>query len=168
VRLKTNYRKRGIRALAQLVHDQLLILWLLTLPWRQRNLRECKLGHNLFRAELPGMIANKTVPMWVVEKLKTNPGEKVWQFRFTSDETKARRPVWAILPKLLVALLEEYLEKYRPVLLAAGSDVSNLFLNRKGGRLTKAQVGSLVSNLTLKYTGQRGCNHQYSTSYLRQ
>jgi len=29
---------------ALLVRDELLMLWLVTMPWRQRNLRECRIG----------------------------------------------------------------------------------------------------------------------------
>src|SRR5208337_1890071 len=45
------------RRTSWLIHDELLIRFLLTLVWRQRNVRECRLGSaeddNLFFAELP-------------------------------------------------------------------------------------------------------------------
>jgi hypothetical protein len=48
--------KRGKHPLALHVRDELLISWLVTLVWRQRNIRECRIGHNLFKAELPPLV----------------------------------------------------------------------------------------------------------------
>src|SRR5216683_6389456 len=36
--------KQGSEELARLLHDELIIQWLLILPWRQRNIRECRIG----------------------------------------------------------------------------------------------------------------------------
>jgi hypothetical protein len=42
-----------------LIHDELLIKWITTLPWRQRNIRECRLGApaeaNIFLAPFPAV-----------------------------------------------------------------------------------------------------------------
>jgi hypothetical protein len=111
--------KQGNKKLALLVHDELLISWLLTLVWRQRNIRECRIGHNLFKAELPALI-NFDVPQWAREMLKKNPREEFWQFHFREDETKTHREVQSILPRRLVPLLEEYLAYHRPVLVKWG------------------------------------------------
>ena len=151
--------KLGNQAVAWLIHDALLISWFITLVWRQRNVRECRLGHNLFRAALLPM-TQITIPAWVREKLKSNAQEQFWQFYFAEDETKAGRIVHSILPHTLVSLLEEYLSKWRP-LLVRNTDPGTLFLNREGGPLTSEELRDLVSNLTLKYARRRVNPHMF-------
>lgn len=144
---------------ALLVHDELLLLFLVTLVWRQRNIRECQIGRNLFKEELPPLL-NIAVPRWVEERLKINPHEQFWQFHFREDETKTHHKVQSILPRRLVPLLEEYLENYRPILLN-DSDPTNLFLNRKGHSLTQCEVTTLVSSLTVRYGHRRVTPHLF-------
>jgi integrase len=151
--------KLGRKQLAFLVHDELLIFWLVTLVWRQRNIRECRIGHNLFKAGLPPL-ANIARPKWVDEMLRVNPHEQFWQFYFREDETKTGHEVRAILPHRLVSLLDEYLDQYRPLLFKA-SDPGNLFLNRAGGPLTDHEVTILVSNLTMRYKHRRVTPHLF-------
>jgi hypothetical protein len=95
---------------SHLVHDDLMILWLATLAWRQRNLRECRLGapetDNLFFAQLPSFI-HVAKPKWVEEALEKNPKQCFWQFYFREDETKIGQKVRVILPRRLIPLLEE-------------------------------------------------------------
>ena len=124
--------RRGAKQLAFLVRDELLLSWLVTLVWRQRNVRECRLGHNLFKASISPFI-DVAIPKWAREQLKANRDEQFWQFHFRENETKTQNEVRAILPRKLVSLLEEYLEHYRPLLLR-GQDPGTLFLNRRGGR----------------------------------
>ena len=137
---------------AFLVHDELLFSWLVTLVWRQRNIRECQIGRNVFKGEIPALV-NLALPQWAQEKLRTNPREQFWQFHFNEDETKTHREVRSILPRRLVPLLEKYLNCYRPMLLRDPGG-TNLFLNRKGDPLTLRELTRLVSNLTARY-GQR-------------
>jgi integrase len=151
--------KKSKKQLSLLVRDELLISWLVTLVWRQRNIRECRLGHNLFKAEVQPMV-NIAVPYWAQERLRANPHEKFWQFHFREGETKTHREVRAILPRRLVPLLEEYLEHYRPILLM-GSDPTNLFLNGKGRPLTDQGVNDRVSNLTVHYAHRRVTPHLF-------
>jgi integrase len=151
--------KLGSRQVALLVHDQLLLSWFLNLVWRQRNVRECRIGHNLFKAEIP-LIANMAVPAWARERIQANPHELFWQFHFSEDETKTGHEVRAILPRRLIPLLEEYLEHHRPVLLA-DRICTNLFLNREGTRLTMNQVTDLISTLTLRYAHRRVTPHLF-------
>jgi integrase len=144
---------------AILVHDELLLLWLVTLVWRQRNIRECQIGRNLFKAEVPPLV-NIAVPQWAQQKLRANPREEFWQFYFREDETKTHREVRSILPLRLVPLLEEYLERYRPIL-ARDSKTTNLFLSRKGHPFTRSVLASRVSNLTLRYRQKRVTPHLF-------
>lgn len=149
--------KKGNRPLALLVHDELLLSWLVTLVWRQRNIRECRLGTNLFKAEIPPL-ATIAKPHWVQESMRLNPRAQFWQFYFRESETKNGHEVRAILPRRLVPLLEEYLEYYRPLLLGT-FDPGTLFLNRKGGTLRSADVTFIVSDLTLRYAQRRVTPH---------
>jgi hypothetical protein len=168
--------KDPIRA-AWLAHDQLLMTWFLYMPWRQRNIRECRLYDpckpNLREKELPiDFRQNGDVPDWVEEALKKNQNrrQKFWQFFFTADETKAGRGMEGIVPRELVSLLVEYKERHRK-LLAAKPDPGTLFLNRYGNRLTAHTLRGLVSNLTVQYASRRVTPHVmrdiYSYEWLR-
>lgn len=147
---------------ARLLHDELVIQWLLILPWRQRNIRECRIGRksdgaNLFRAEIEQW-DTVAKPKWVQEELRSNPRAKFWQYHFREDETKNGREVRSILPRRLVPLLEEYLERARPLLLG-GTDPGTLFLNEDGARIKENIIIALVSKLTLRYGGRRVTPH---------
>lgn len=147
---------------ARLAHDALLIEWETVLPWRQRNLRECRIGDeqsaNLFEAELPTAGQHVARPKWVEEAYALNSKERFWQFYFRAEETKTGQCVRAILPRRLIVALEEYLAKHRP-LLVGKSDPGTLFLNRRGGPLTAQQTTELVAELTLKHGGRRVSPH---------
>jgi hypothetical protein len=131
--------------------------WLVTIPWRQRNIRECQLGHNLFKAKLSPFdtIAR---PRWVRERLLANPDEEFWQFHFREKETKTGGDVRSILPRRLVLLLEEYLTQYRPILVR-GKDPGTLFLTQLGRRFTDHTLPEVVSTLTLRYKNRRVTPH---------
>jgi integrase len=157
--------KQGGKALAWLVHDLLLISWLLRLLWRQLNLRACRVkgsDPNIFKAPIPPLV-NMAVPSWVGEKIKANPQEGIWQFRFRQEETKTGCERRGIVPQSLVPLLEEYLQ-YRP-LLVRGADVETLFLNREGGPLTTGQVTNLVEDITWEYAHRRCNPHLFRDSF---
>jgi hypothetical protein len=153
---------RGQRQMALLVHDEFLMRWLVTLVWRQRNIRECRIGArpelvNLFKAPLPAF-ATMAKPKWVEEKLTANPHEQFWQFYFRENETKNGHEVRAFLPRQLINPLEEYLAQYRPALFK-GRDPGTLFINRVGGPLTSPDIRDLVSNLTFRYAQRRVTPH---------
>jgi hypothetical protein len=82
-RAEALHRHQG-RRLASLRRDELIFTWLLILPWRSRNLRECRVGAeaqgaNLFKCELtPFFTVAK--PDWVKQGLRVNPHEKFWMF----------------------------------------------------------------------------------------
>ncbi len=148
------YRRRAI-----LTRDALLISWLVTLPWRQRNIRECLLGHNLFKRGL-GPMSGIAIPKRVKERLVAGSSETYWQFDFREDETKNGERARGIVPCQLISLLEEYLEHYRPRLLN-GSDPSTLFVSAQGKRLDSAAVQILVGDLTYRYGGKRVTPHLF-------
>jgi integrase len=153
---------RGPKALAYVVQDELLMKWLVVLPWRQRNIRECRIGlksegANLFKAEIEEWDKIKK-PKWVEERIKANRYEEFWQYHFREKETKNRREVRSILPRRLVPLLEEYLEHHRANIVN-GNGTNTLFLNKVGQPLTDDELISVVSNLTLRHAGKRVTPH---------
>ncbi len=143
------------RTIALAVRDELLMQWLVTLPWRQRNLRELRIAGdapNLQKTTLP-VHSNISKPDWVLEAEKSDPAVQVWQFRFTNKETKTHHDVECVLPHSLVSLLEDYLTNHRRHLLR-GADPGTLFLNDAGGPLRSLTLRTLVSELTLRYGGK--------------
>ena len=157
--------KKSVRT-SWLVHDELLVKFLLTLAWRQRNIRECRLGmpqaDNLFYAELP-IRTHVAKPEWVVRALQDGSQQQFWQFWFREDEAKIGRQVRGILPRSLVPLLEEYLRDHRPELVRSGT--TTLFLNRDGGPLDHQTTTELVAELVLKYAGKRVTPHPFRDSF---
>ena len=156
---KTNRRRAAL-----LCRNELLIKWLTVLPWRQRNLRECKIGKkengaNIFKS-LISHSATIARSRWVEEALKSKPNEEFWQFFFRPDETKTGHQIHSLLPKQLIPLLEEYLENYRP-LLANGKDSQTLFLNKSGGSISAEGILTIVGNITYHYTGRRVNPHLF-------
>ena len=154
----------GGKKLAWAVHHELLMTWLVLEPWRQRNIRECKLGlrsegANLFKAAIQPLDKIK-LPKWAEVRLRIKPREELWQYYFREHETKSGRAVHAILPYRLVLLLEEYLTHHRPCL-ASVNDPGTLFLNSCGRRMGMQELTYLVSDLTLCHTGTRVTPHMF-------
>jgi len=142
--------------------QQLLMMWLLILPWRQRNIRECRVSGpepNLFKGPIcPG--SELTKPAWVIQEEQTTLGAQFWQFRFKPIETKTGAPIHALLPKQLVPILEEYLSEHRPNLLR-GNYSDTLFLNRRGGPIDSIIMSQLVRELTFRYAGRQVTPHRF-------
>jgi integrase len=150
------------KALALSVRDELLLQWLLVLPWRQRNLRECRIGGrnpNLFRGVL-GKMSSVAKPGWLLKLEEERGPTEVWQIRFVPDETKTGNDVHCVLPEPLVSLLEEYLTVHRPYLIRE-ADPGTLFVNEHGKPMAASQIRNVLSRLTLKYGGRRVNPHLF-------
>jgi integrase len=148
--------------LAMMRQHELLMSMLTVLAWRQRNLREPRLGAradgaNIFKEELHPL-SNCARPDSVVEALKKNPNEKVWQVQFDASETKAKNEIEMILSREIGVLLDEWVQIHRP-LLVRGTDPGTLFLNSKGRAMTQSRMTSIVGELTLRYAGRRVTPH---------
>jgi integrase len=153
---------RGIREagnhspkqIALLVLYEFLLRWWLALPWRQRNIRECRIGANpnIFKGEVPSS-AGIRKPDWVERALERNPHEQFWQMRFSKQETKTGNDFTAIVPLGLVPLLELYVTQYRPVLVR-GIDPGTLFVNFRGKPFTDKRLTMLLESLTFHYAGR--------------
>jgi hypothetical protein len=159
---RTAAAKRGRKQLAVVVRNELLIKWLTILPWRQRNIRECRIGGscpNVFK----GPVLESTgveLPAWAAEEQLRNPKPPFWQFHFTEDETKTGCEVHSLLPRQIIPLLEEYMSYFRGDLIA-GEDPGTLFLNEIGRPMALKTVTDLVSQLTLRYGGRRVTPHLF-------
>lgn len=154
--------KKGCKQLALVVRNELFMFWLTVLPWRQRNLRECRIGGpmpNLYKGPLPPN-SDMDLQPWAIHELQANPAAEFWQFHFTEEETKTGCAVDALLPRQLIRPLEEYLRDYRNSLLT-GPDPNTLFLNENGNPLSRDEVTNLMSRLTLRYGGKRVTPHLY-------
>lgn len=146
------------KKLAIMRGQELLTRMVSLLAWRQRNLREPKLGAradgaNIFKEEIHPL-STCARPDWVKTALVENPHEKVWQAQFDATETKARKEIELILPQDVAALLDEWVQVHRP-LLVQGADPGTLFLNTKGRAMTQSRMTSTVGELTLRYAGRR-------------
>jgi integrase len=152
---RTSAAKRGKQALALEVRNELLVKWLVILPWRQRNIRECRMGGirpNLLRSKVMDY-QSIAKPEWVEEAEGQDPETEFWQFDFSRHETKTKNKMRCILPRQLVPLLEEYIEQHREALVK-GSDPGTLFLNEAGKPLSTIQLCRLVKELTLRHGGK--------------
>jgi integrase len=154
--------KRGPEYIARVVHDEFLFRWLITLPWRQLNIREMRIGGpapNLFKRRISSF-SEIDKPQWVQEEEQRNPDAEFWQFHFSCDETKMKHEVDAVLPRRLIGPLEEYLKEFRGRMVR-GIDPCTLFLNRVGKPITRNQMTALVSRLTLRHGGRRVTPHLF-------
>jgi integrase len=143
--------------------DQLLMLWILLLPWRQRNIRELKVGGgepNLFKAPIR-QYCTATKPLWVSEQMRLSPEASFWQVRFAPHETKMKHSVQMFLPAELVLLLENYLATHRPVLVRSREDAGTLFVNHKGKPMNVGQMRNLVKKLASQHAGVPVTPHIY-------
>ncbi len=155
-------RKLNAKEDAEMAKRELMIRWLISLPWRQRNIRECRIGGrnpNIYKGQIAAF-SEITKPRWVLEQEKRDPSAEFWQFQFSTEETKTGIAVHALLPHQLTGCLEEYLTKYRHLLLQS-DDPGTLFFNGDGNPLTLVQVSELVGDLTLKYLGKRVTPHRF-------
>ena len=108
--------KKGKSRAALLVMQELLMKWFTVLPWRQRNVRQCRIDGptpNLFKGKIPPF-SDIEKPEWVIQEEQSNSEAEFWQFHFSPDETKTGIEVEALLPRQLIGLLEEYLKDFRP------------------------------------------------------
>jgi len=159
---RTVSAQNGTDQASFLAMDELLMRWLPVLPWRQRNIRECRIGGptpNLFKGKI-APLSEIDRPSWVKQEQLRNPEAEFWQFKFSKDETKTGFPVQALLPRQLVGFLEEYLKEFRPRLIK-GIDPGKLFVNQAGKAMTVGQVGRVVSTWTLRFGGTRVTPHIY-------
>jgi integrase len=148
------------KRIAKLALEELMFRWYLVFPWRQRNLRECRVGGtapNLFKARI-SPISEIDKPKWVEEEEAKNPAAEFWQISFTPEGTKTHIPVDLLVPHHLVQPLEEYLTEYRPLLLK-GNDPGTLFVAPHGKPMRSDNVGIVIGHWTTKFASRRTTPH---------
>jgi hypothetical protein len=112
----------------------LIIRLLVRRPVRSRNIREMRLGRNLYRAA------------------------EGWMLHFQGEELKVsrrdgRENLYRIsFPCDLEGELEEFLEKWRPLLNTHNSEF--VFLSRKGIPLSQSALHKQIAKSTYEYTGR--------------
>jgi integrase len=145
-------KKETLFRIARLRMFQLAIRWILLLPWRQRNLRQMKLGldKNLFKSKIPsGFEIDK--PSWVVDEEAKDKNAEFWMYRFTAEENKTGKLIFCVLPKVLVDPLEEYLKCRETLLQGQASDT--LFVNAYGRPMNAVTFGHMMCEISLRYGG---------------
>jgi integrase len=160
-RMKLKSSNERIEALY--AHNELLMLWILLLPWRQRKIRELRVGGgdpNLFKAAIRHY-CTATKPNWVAEQERLTPDASFWHIRFAPHETKMKHSVQIFLPAELLPLLQDYLSKHRPVLVRNCDDAGTLFVNHKGKAMNVGQMSNLVKKLASEYAGVPVTPHIY-------
>lgn len=151
---------RNERRTAHLAKEEFIFRWFSTLPWRQRNLRECTVSGpapNLFKSKIPPF-TQLDKPQWVRDEEARNPEAEFWLISFTPAQVKTNMPIDLILPKQLVSPLEHYLKEVRPLLLN-GRKADTLFVNRNGKPMRSDQVGCVIGTWSLRFTGVRTTPH---------
>ena len=114
----------------------LIIRLLVRRPLRSRNIREMKLDRNLYR-----------------------DGDGKWIIEFRGEELKVarrqgRENIYRVTwPEDLIALLEEFLERWRPLLDKDGSS-EYVFLNQHGKPLSKNWLNRRIQRAVHEHTGQ--------------
>lgn len=83
---------------------------------------------------------------------------KFWQVQFDDSETKAHNEIEMILPQKIAALLDDWVQVHRP-LLVQGADPGTLLLNSKGRAMISSCMTRTVGELTLRYAGRRVSPH---------
>lgn len=160
---RMKHKNASARKQAISVRNELLMLWLINLPWRQKNLREMRVTGdqpNLFYAQIQSY-STATKPNWIIEQEERMPNSPYWQIQFSPAETKTKHRVQLFLPSELIPLLEEYLEKHRPVLVGDNATVNTLFVNDSGRPMTLSQIGHLVKSLASRYARVPTTPHIY-------
>ena len=127
---KGRRKKVSQKRWAMMVRNEFLIRFMIATVLRSRNVREARLGRNVFQ---------------------TSDGS--WKILFDGDETKTGNKLsFSLLPDF-DPYLEEYLDQARPILTCDGnSDL--LFTSVRGRPLTGPVLGDIIRNASLKYLGK--------------
>jgi integrase len=135
------------------VEHSLILRLFLRIPMRQRNMREMQLRRHL--VQLP---------------------DGHWEVRFRGDDLKVgwrRGRVHELVyqfPLDLEGLLEEWLTKWRPLLIKA-PDEPHVFVSKSGKPYTENTLWSMICRLTYKFTGVAVNPHMirdiWATEYIK-
>lgn len=145
-------QKRLSMAVSQLAMRELLVRWILELPWRARNICECRLegaARNLFLGTVCRYSTLARDPSILVQ-LEKSPRKTFWQYRFAKSECKGNAEIHRLLPDRLTDPLEKYVKYFRGT-----PQAETLFTNANGTQLTVHTLYSILCEITLQHGGKR-------------
>jgi integrase len=87
-----------------------------------------------------------------------------WWIALPSLSTKTRRPDERCVPKLLNPSIDVYLSQFRPVLLQSRSTNALWISSNTGGPMTKNNLSTLISRITLETIGVDVSPHLFRTA----
>jgi hypothetical protein len=99
---RLRHKQMKPRDYASSVRDELLMQWLIVLPWRQKNIRECRISGkspNLVREPI-SPFSQVTQPTWIKEREKIKPGGKP-ATRSISSCRSTLSPCWKSISQLI-------------------------------------------------------------------
>jgi len=132
----------GLNSALHAAFSLMFQLWT-RIPYRQRNMREMRLGDNLHK-----------------------DGQGHWRVTFRGEELKieskrGKTNVFDLpFPPRLVTVLEDYLSLWRPILLAkAGHPDTHVFLTRYGTPYEASTLHNTTTKIIYRYTGKHWHPH---------
>lgn len=150
--LSEREQERLKSTISQMAMREFLVRWILVLPWRARNLCECRIEgscRNLYKGRVGRYSALAGVPS-VRKQIEQDPRRQFWQYKFNKEECKGNAAIHRLLPKELIDPLETYLEKVR------GTSVSEtLFVDVEGKQLSTLALYCIFCELTLQHAKKR-------------
>ncbi|MBL7074550.1 site-specific integrase [candidate division KSB1 bacterium] len=143
---KTRKKSQNSPYVPVLFRNKLMFVLLVYRGLRQRNIRECKYENNVWK-----------------------DSEGIWRIKFEGQETKTGNKIIFQFPPKFVTVLEEYIDKYRPVLIK-NTNTDLLFPSRNGKELPCTSVIRLIKGLCHKHLGKDINPHLFrdilATSYI--
>lgn len=153
---------------AWLAQMELLMLLLSTHPWPPLCIRKCRIKGdrpNLFRGQIPRDNYPFTLTVQAEKKLDENSHVRLWQYCFSSAETREQRMARGLVVQRLIPLLERFINQYRHILIGGNPDPETLFVNRSGRAFGSGAFASLVGEICLEYLDVRLTPYQIRRIY---
>lgn len=150
---------RIARESARLAMRELLMRWLLLLPWPSRNLCEFRIGGdnpNLFKRQIVDRTRFPVLPKWAAKLRAKNSNVELWQFHFSSEETSNKQEIHDLLPRELIEPLVAYIAPHGPRSVLVGKrKVNTFFINDRFGQVRQQTMQQIITELTLRHGGKR-------------
>lgn len=157
----------ALERVSWLVHDLLLSMFLILALLPPRCVREFRIKGdrpNLIHEPLGPDNMPPDAPDWARELAEKYPGLPIWQFRLSPLETPMRTAVHRVLYDYLVSLLDEFVNRYRPILVGEGGP-DTLFFHRNLHPLSSHDLNRFMGDLTFDNMGRRILPGIIQTSY---
>lgn len=142
---------------ARLAHDQLLMALLVLALWVPSAVIAARVSGpspNIWEGPVPADGPPFGISEEVRQALAADPQMRVWQFAFEGQDAPRRKSVRGLVLNMVVPLLEEYVQRFRPLLIAS-PDVQTLLVGPSGQAMDYAQLIMAVGRLTRRFAGKR-------------